>query len=560
MAEKRVVELEVKTTGADESEKSVKSLKARLRELKLELQGLDEGSDQFKKLVREAGELQDTIGDLNQQVKNFASDTRRLDATLEGIGAVAGAFGAVESTMALVGVESEELQQTMVRLQAAMTLVNSVQSIANALQKESALMTSISTIRTNLLTKSVVQQAVATGTATTAQKIMNAVMNANPIGLVITGVVALTGAYYALSKSLDDTIEKEKRLDEYRKNRRVEVDKELEQEIKKREARKGGLNDLENELRLLQSKGAKDKEIFEQEKKIIKERLNLLGYIQGYRGYLYREEYQQKKTLLTDLQVLENEYHKKQLDQSKKNTKERIDQYKINEEELWNETLAGANEIDKLDLERQKAKNDAEAEMTETISAFKIGIWEYEAQKQKELDQQALESQKKLNDLKFQATLQGLTLISDLAEVFGKKGEAQAKKAFKIQKAASIASALITTYQSAVSAYQSQFLPIPDPSSPVRGGIAAGIAVAAGLGNVAKISSQSFSGGSGASGGSSSSSTPNQVITPNFNLVGQSGANSLGQSTQPLQAYVVSGEVTSQQALDRNRLKNATFG
>jgi len=92
MAEKRVVELEVKTTGAENSEKSVKSLKARLRELKLELQGLDEGSDQFKKLVREAGELQDTIGDLNQQVKNFASDTRRLDATLEGIGAVAGAF------------------------------------------------------------------------------------------------------------------------------------------------------------------------------------------------------------------------------------------------------------------------------------------------------------------------------------------------------------------------------------------------------------------------------------------------------------------------------------
>ena len=28
---------------------------------------------------------------------------------------------------------------------------------------------------------------------------------------------------------------------------------------------------------------------------------------------------------------------------------------------------------------------------------------------------------------------------------------------------------------------------------------------------------------------------------------------------QPLQAYVVSGEVTSAQALDRNRMKNATL-
>jgi hypothetical protein len=51
------------------------------------------------------------------------------------------------------------------------------------------------------------------------------------------------------------------------------------------------------------------------------------------------------------------------------------------------------------------------------------------------------------------------------------------------------------------------------------------------------------------------------MSAPQFNVVGQSGVNqlaSLGQ--QPIQAYVVSGQVTSQQSLDRNRLANATLG
>ena len=50
------------------------------------------------------------------------------------------------------------------------------------------------------------------------------------------------------------------------------------------------------------------------------------------------------------------------------------------------------------------------------------------------------------------------------------------------------------------------------------------------------------------------------VSAPNFNIVGNSGINQLAElGGQPIQAYVVSGEVTSAQALDRNRIQNATF-
>jgi hypothetical protein len=156
----------------------------------------------------------------------------------------------------------------------------------------------------------------------------------------------------------------------------------------------------------------------------------------------------------------------------------------------------------------------------------------------------------------------GLSAIAQITELFGKKSEKAAKQAFKIQKAANIASALVTTYQSATAAYASQFTPLPDLSSPVRGAIAAGIAVASGLANVAKIGQQKFEGGTPASspppsGGGLNGGT---VVSPNFNVVGNSGMNQLAQiQQQPIQAYVVSGEVTSAQALDRNRIKNATL-
>jgi hypothetical protein len=142
------------------------------------------------------------------------------------------------------------------------------------------------------------------------------------------------------------------------------------------------------------------------------------------------------------------------------------------------------------------------------------------------------------------------------------KNNANAKKAFELNKKFQIASTLISTFATARDAYKSQFVP-PDPSSPVRGGIAAGIAIAGGLLAVKKITSTQFQGTAVPSGGDSGGggATVPTMSAPQFNVVGQSGVNQLASlNQQPIQAYVVSGQVTSQQALDRNRLANATLG
>jgi chromosome segregation ATPase len=148
-----------------------------------------------------------------------------------------------------------------------------------------------------------------------------------------------------------------------------------------------------------------------------------------------------------------------------------------------------------------------------------------------------------------------------------KKQEEIERKRFKLNKAANMAGALINTYLSASKAYASQLI-VGDPSSIIRAKIAAGVSIASGLLNVAAIARQKFqssagSGGTiGASGGGGGGGEGREF---NFNLAGSTQSNQLTQSiasqlNQPIQAYVVSSEITSQQQLDLNISNTATIG
>lgn len=100
-------------------------------------------------------------------------------------------------------------------------------------------------------------------------------------------------------------------------------------------------------------------------------------------------------------------------------------------------------------------------------------------------------------------------------------------------------------------------------SKRILNGVNAGIGIAANLGATSKAL-QALGGGSAGSSSSAGGSGGGAPTPPQFNIVGQSGTNQLAQSIgakqgQPIQAYVVGNEVTSQQALDRNRITTATF-
>lgn len=142
--ETKQINIEI-NANAEQAENSVKNLRTQLREMRKALANLDEGSAEFANLTRQAGALQDRIGDINQRIRTFASDTRRLDVAVEGVQAVTGAFGVATAATALLGTENKNLEKVLMQTQAAMTLVTSVQAVANTLNRDSALMTTLNT-------------------------------------------------------------------------------------------------------------------------------------------------------------------------------------------------------------------------------------------------------------------------------------------------------------------------------------------------------------------------------------------------------------------------------
>lgn len=139
------------------------------------------------------------------------------------------------------------------------------------------------------------------------------------------------------------------------------------------------------------------------------------------------------------------------------------------------------------------------------------------------------------------------------------KREKLAEKSFKLQKAMSIANALINTYEMANKAFNS--LAVIPFVGPTLGKAAAVAAVGLGLAQVNAIRKTQFV-PSGTSVASDSSVGSAQVQAPNFNIVGQSGSNQLAQSIQgqldkPIRAYVVSKDVSTAQEMDRNIVKTA---
>ena len=239
--------------------------------------------------------------------------------------------------------------------------------------------------------------------------------------------------------------------------------------------------------------------------------------------------------------------------------------FKIRQDALRKENEDMRADIDALKnrnnerLTIEKDDSDERQKINDAGIAVYLEAKRKEAAEEKRLD----DERKQREENRINTTQNVLSAISSLTDLFAGKSKKAAERAFKVQKAVNIASALIDTYKSATAAYASQFTPAPDPTSPIRGAIAAAAAVAAGLANVKQIASQKFEGGgsvSAAGGGAGSTGAPS--ITPSFNVVGQGSENPLQQfdAKQPLKAYVVSKEVTDQQNLDSQIQKNAQFG
>ena len=207
-------------------------LKRQLRDLKalmssMNIDGLSH-TEVFEEMAMYAGEVKDAMADANDAISRFADDNFKLAAMSEGFGLIAGAVSTATGVLGMFGIENENVEQTMLKVQSAIAMVNGVQAIATSLNKDSIIMHRIKQIKlaaTTAMTQSntvaTVANTAANGAntvstvantaATKAWNVAKAVSKAllgDWTGLVLIGATALTAYAICSDKATDADEEK----------------------------------------------------------------------------------------------------------------------------------------------------------------------------------------------------------------------------------------------------------------------------------------------------------------------------------------------------------------
>jgi len=223
MAVEKIINLKVNDDIKD-TENNVVSLKSQLKQAQAEVQNL---SDKFGATSREAveaakkaAELKDRIGDAKSLTDAYNPDAK-FKALTGALSGAAGAGAAFAGTMGLVGVESKDVEQALLKVQSAMAISQGLQAVGESIDQFKILKTVIfgstaaktaDTVATeannasqskNILGRGIqiVQtgvQTVLTGALTAATYLFNAAMAANPIGAIVAVIALLIASGYAL--------------------------------------------------------------------------------------------------------------------------------------------------------------------------------------------------------------------------------------------------------------------------------------------------------------------------------------------------------------------------
>lgn len=262
----------------------------------------------------------------------------------------------------------------------------------------------------------------------------------------------------------------------------------------------------------------------EQEKKIQLERLqnNINSYALGTQARIDAE----------------NEFNakKQELDASIRSKEDELASYNYNKQsERLQAELSNEQNSLSMKLQALREYNALAQQSTQISEEEKIKI-----------QKQTLAQEKVLNQQKVAMALQTFSNISTLFEQNSTEGKAFA-----------VASALINTYQGITAELATKTV------TPFEFGIKlANIATTAAIGfkSVKDILKTNPS----TTGGTEASAPSATGAAPSFNVVGVSGVNqlaqTLGKPQEPMRAYVVAQDVTTQQALNRNIVTSASLG
>ena len=188
-------------------------LRTEIRNLKEQMSGMTEGTQEYAEAMQRLGEMQDRMGDINTQGRIFSDDNKNIKATMDAVSGLTGAMTAGVGVASLFGVEQEKLAEIQTRLQAVMAITMGVQQVANTLNKDSYFTHVLLTGAKNMLTAANTKLAVSLGISNVAAKALMATLTLG-LSAVITALIVLWDKYSdrtkKAQKAVNDEIDKTK--------------------------------------------------------------------------------------------------------------------------------------------------------------------------------------------------------------------------------------------------------------------------------------------------------------------------------------------------------------
>ncbi len=194
------------TLNVGNYEGAVKSLRTELRELTQALANMDQSDPRWQEMANRAGEIRDTMGDTRAVIEATAgSAVENMSGAFARTGQIGvAAFQGVESALALVGVENENVMRTMMRLQALAGLGDALKELGGLGDKLTEIQAGFTAAAQKMgwFTKATVAQEVATKGASKASQVLSVSMKAIPLVALAAGIIALVANFDKVKRAI----------------------------------------------------------------------------------------------------------------------------------------------------------------------------------------------------------------------------------------------------------------------------------------------------------------------------------------------------------------------
>ena len=572
MAEKKIIELEVKN--------NLGSLKSQLREAQAEVAKLSEQfgatSREAANAAKKAAELKDQIEDAKALTDAFNPDAK-FKALSSSLGGVASGFAAYQGALGLVGVESKKVEEQLLKVQSAMALAEGINGVTSSIESfknlgsviKNSVVSAFGSLRAALISTGIGALAVILGGIIANWKeFSKAITDTFPgfskvtdffknFSQVASGTInSVVAGFKTIGQVLGNIFNGDfsKAYDNAKKlgaNMATAYNQGYDKKDKELKT-KQSIDNQKFEIDLMKAKG---KNTLNAQLELQRKELSLLEKgSDEYKAKLI--EIEESKTSIREKAEQDREAR---VAKAKELAEKRAEELQKKKDEFARKQAQDLEDSEKMRLKPLSLGDPAKEARTkgdkEIREAYKTGL-----EKQK-IDEENAEREKKLaeqvKNKKIQMGQQAFGALADLSTLFADGNEADQRKAFQLNKAANLGLAIMNTAQAVTGALTAGGNPLKLATGMQF--VEAGIAATTGGINIARIAATQFQ---GTGGGDTATATPTASAprTPSFDIIQAQPQMQLGAlQQQPVKAYVVSGEVSTAQALDRNRVRNATF-